>query len=214
MTMTAERFESYSTFGLRLAAEVEARDDLHLKPRFLTKAAAGRLKAGLRALEAYIRRLLFAFALYLEPDLKPDQTWRPRQPRKAQSRYSRFRLIIPDRPLPDLLLYKPARDPWADRPLSDRGPVPAAPLLQRLQHVRKILNAPEAFARRLAFCLARRRPGLLAPPGFGRPGIPRRYGTEVSALYDALGHAILETSRARPPPLGPVPKPGPRITYF
>ena len=63
MSDAAARFADYGVFGLRLARDLEARDDLHLKPQILTQAAAGRLKSGLLALEAYVRRCL----LYTSP---------------------------------------------------------------------------------------------------------------------------------------------------
>ena len=92
-----------------------------------------------------------------------------------------------------------------------KGPVQAAPLLARLSALKALLDAPDARARRLAFHLARRRPGPIIPPCLNQPGVPRRYGTELSAIYDALAQAIWTAGRARPPPLGPAPKLGPRI---
>ncbi|MEO0983817.1 MAG: hypothetical protein AAFX03_14325, partial [Pseudomonadota bacterium] len=56
-----------------------------------------------------------------------------------------------------------------------------------------------------------KRPGLLVAPDHGKRLVPSRYGTEVSALYHAFGHAILQQSRARPPPLPPALRARPRI---
>ena len=95
------------------------------------------------------------------------------------------------------------------RPERPAGPVPARGLLQRLSALKAILDNPEPRARRLAWSLARNRPGILLAAQ-GR-AVPARWGTEPSALYTAMGFAISQTSRAPPPPLGPRPRAGPRI---
>lgn len=200
--------------GGALVAKVMSRDQVHLAPPALTRAAAKRLRQGLRAIEAYARRVLVLLALSLEPGLKPDQSARPVRPaaRKTAPQIPALRIFGAERasaPFPHL----------SPKILLDITPgakiIHAAPLLARLSHLQALLAAPERRARKLAFCMARRRPGSVLPPGLGgglgREGVPRRYGTEVSSLYASLAHAILTAGRARPPPLGPRPRPPPRI---
>ncbi len=195
--------------GALLLARVWTRDDLHLGPALISQAAARRLKAGLRALEAYLRRVLFLLALSFEAGLSAANHPRiiyARAPRKA-SLVSRFRLFVGEQALPDSW-----SDSWRGASSIPQKPlVFTAPYLARLRDLRGLLKAPEARARRLAWSLARRRPGLLLAPDAGDVLVPRRYGTEVSAHYASLGPAIIEASRARPPPLGAVPLAGPRI---
>lgn len=52
------------------AAKVLSRDNLHLGPREVSRAAVLRLKQGILALEAYLRRVLFLLALQFEHDRK------------------------------------------------------------------------------------------------------------------------------------------------
>ncbi len=195
--------------GLGLHDRVLSRDDAHLTPLSLTRAAAQRLKAGIRALEAYLRRLIVYLALQIEPDLPQDRTEVPLYHRPRATRAPGFRFRSFERTGPPLSLVFPGCD--MARHGQAKGLIPADPLLSRLRHLKALLEAPDKRARRLAFHLARKRPGLIAPPGFAAR-FRSRYGTEISALYDSLGPAILDASRARPPPLGPVPRPGPRIT--
>ncbi|MEM7493136.1 MAG: hypothetical protein AAF296_07105, partial [Pseudomonadota bacterium] len=95
-------------------------------------------------------------------------------------------------------------------PNTGRTQVPARPLLERLTQLRALIKAPQARARKLAWHMARRRPGLMLAPG-NHDAVKNRYGTEFSTTYTLMGHAILRLSRARPPPIGPVPRPPPRI---
>ena len=196
--------------GLLLAADITARDDLQLRPAVLSRAAARRLKAGLRALEAYVRRLLLLLALQLETAL--PQADRPRNPRAPAPRQSArscgLRVFAGEHDPPDNLRDWQGAIPAECPP---HGGVQAAPLMARLTALKALIAAPDARARRLAFHLSRRRPGLLLASDAGNAQLPRRFGTEVSMLYAALAPAILAASRARPPPLGPAPRPGPRL---
>lgn len=193
----------------QLHARILSRDDMQLKPALISKAAARRLKAGLRALEAYLRRVLLLMALEMEPDLAAQNRASPIY--LAASRSTRGR--------PGLILFRQTRDmdrrpgPANCRDLPPNGQqlLPAAPLLARLAALRALIEAPWPRARRLAWTLARRRAGLVPAPGRGPGDVPARFGTQVSALYRAMGPAILAASRARPPPLGPKPRPPPRI---
>ncbi|MEM1087914.1 MAG: hypothetical protein AAGH90_09295, partial [Pseudomonadota bacterium] len=60
------------SLAAKLLASVTARDHLQLNPATITKAAAKRLRQGLRQIEAYLRRVLILMALMLEPGLKPN----------------------------------------------------------------------------------------------------------------------------------------------
>lgn len=196
-------------------ARVLSRDDGHLAPETLTRAAAARLRSGIRALEAWLRRVILCLALQLEPTLQPDRSEYVKldRPRRLAPPRPRLRMFADGR-----LLFAGERFPRGGLPAS--GPraglarpdtIWAAPLLARLAALRPLIEAPDARARRLAFHLARRRPGPLPVPGARGAVRPRQFGTEASALYDALAPAILMASRARPPPIGPRPRAGPRI---
>ncbi|NBC20961.1 MAG: hypothetical protein GVY06_07975 [Alphaproteobacteria bacterium] len=90
------------------------------------------------------------------------------------------------------------------------GPVVARALLKRLCDLRGLIDHPAPRARRLAWYLARRRPGwLLAPDGPAGPS--GRFGTEMSAIFDAMKALAERASRVRPAPRGPAPRPPPRI---
>lgn len=202
-------FDPYLRQAGALHARVLSRDDMQLAPRLISRAAARRLKSGLRALEAYLRRVLLLIALQMEPGLIPDETTPVAGPRPRRFRLSRsdLRIFPSAREWSGTEPFAPGRRGFAPRGLA----VPAAPYLSRLAALGRLIDAPEARARRLAWVLARRRVGLVRAPGRGPGDVPLRYGTEVSALYRALAPAILNASRARPPPLGPKPKPPPRI---
>ncbi len=197
--------------GLDLLYRLSAGAGCQYGPDRFSRAAARRLKAGLRVAEAYLRRLLMLRALAVEPDLsgfagemsyKLSGSGRPKPASvPAQARGYRFRMFPNSRPAPVGL--SPRSGPAA--------PVPAAPILQRVSVLQALYSEPEKRARRLAFFLSRRRPGILPAPGIDRPSIPRRYGTELSGLYDSFCLSIHTASRARPPPLGPLCGKGPRI---
>ncbi len=197
---------------------MSGRDNLHLRPAGLTRAAAARLNTGLRALEAYLRRLILLMALVLEPDLEPVH-YPPRRPRDRSCQHQRaprgLAIFTGERNFPrgaDALSRSLSRKSQPDLPRGAK--MSSARYLARIDRLKALIEAPQKRARRLAFYIARRRHGLLAPPGMGRTGVPRRYGTEVSALYDGMSAAILRRSRARPPPLAPVPRLGPVMTCF
>jgi len=96
-----------------------------------------------------------------------------------------------------------------DRLTSPAGPVPAAPLLQRLRDLKALVEAPEVRARQLAFVIARNR-APLTTPGFGRR-MPPRIGTEVTTLFGAMGASLTRAIQARPPPRFAAPWPPPRM---
>lgn len=202
-------FEHLRQQAGQLHARILSRDNMQLAPALISKAAARRLKAGIRALEAYLRRVLLLLALEMEPGLAAEN--------RAGAAYSSA--LPAKRRRPGLVLFQPARDrsgaPFpasgARMPLTGRALVSAALLLARLAALGQLIEAPGPHARRLAWKLARRRAGLILAPGLGHSDVPARFGTQVSSLYRAMEPAILEASRARPPPLGPKPRPPPRI---
>jgi len=237
-----------------LVLNVIARDSAQLAPQRFTRAAAKRLRAGIRAIEAYLRRLILLIALEIEPTLPRDRPWIERDrkrgrplPQKGESTRMQVGMDLPneaarspcpnayrrdprggwaggaggrdqskmrdrkrsiltfftgERPFPDFIL------PCADGGFSRPEEVVARPLLARLSALQNLAKNPVNRARRLAWTLARRRSGfLLAPTGH----VPSRYGLELSALFTAMGAAIHARSRNRPPPMGPKPRPPPRI---
>ncbi|MEL7231405.1 MAG: hypothetical protein AAGJ85_02720, partial [Pseudomonadota bacterium] len=192
-------------------SSVLARDNLHLGPLVISNAAAKRVARGLRHLEAYLRRVLILMALTIEPSLKPNlrenSPKSPKTPRNGRSEAA-LRLLERRAPPPDFYaLQERPRSPKDTRPKQ----VPAKPFIDRLAAIKALIEAPHARARRLAYALHRRRPGPMLAPDIGRGLVPSRLGTELSATYNGLGHAITTQSRARPPPLPPVPKLPPKI---
>ena len=65
------------TFALSQASYLRDRvlgvSELFGRPAFVRKAVAARLRKGVRALEAFLRRILILMALDLEPDLVAEQ---------------------------------------------------------------------------------------------------------------------------------------------
>ncbi|MEM9939212.1 MAG: hypothetical protein AAF768_10215 [Pseudomonadota bacterium] len=207
MQLTADYFDFARSQGELLLARVMTRDHLHLSPPTLTRAAAARARAGIRAVEAWLRRVILLLALTLEQDLIANN--HSYQPHPAAPRFGRgfqFRIFTGERDWPGLTIYAEPKGP------PRRGvQVPAAPLLEKLRALQTLMEAPDTRARQLAFLIARRRPGPLLAPDLWRCLVRARDGTERSAFYTAMGHAIARLSRSRPPPLGPVPRPLPRV---
>ncbi|MEM8617268.1 MAG: hypothetical protein AAGF20_10075 [Pseudomonadota bacterium] len=189
-----------------LATKVLVRDSLHLKPPLISRAAAQRFRAGLRALEAFLRRLFVLMALemadqlsprangatVLQGDAAPASKVKRTTARLAQPT---FRIFIPDAVEVDWSSIRPGpahapRCKW-DRPLR----IESFPLLARLAYLKSLLDAPEARARRLAHFLLRKKLTL-----FPVHRLPARYGTEISACYAGLGAAISTARLARSPP--------------
>ena len=131
---------------------------------------------------------------------------------RTQSKHSRapsLRIFIGETVLPDAWANGDRFGGNATR--SNAQQVLAAPLLARLFELCRLIEDPQARARRLAFHLARRRPGPLLAPDLATSRMPARFGTEISALYAGFASAIARLSQARPPPLGPLPIFPPRI---
>ncbi|MEM0987185.1 MAG: hypothetical protein AAGJ32_13140, partial [Pseudomonadota bacterium] len=87
MSNITDTIEALRPFGEQLYTRVIGRDDLHLAPDFLTRAAAARLKASIAMLESWIRRVLILLALEIEPTLSNDD--------HPHIRYARERKLSP-----------------------------------------------------------------------------------------------------------------------
>ena len=177
------------------------RDRMYERPAKATKAVAKRLRQGLAVLEAYLHRLVMLLALTIEPSLVhvEHELKRPREKDRLANRLRprSVRLFAPQADWPEDGVERSVR-----RRVIVRGDVPLAPLHARLQALEKVMANPMARARRMAWQLARTRPGILLAPT-SRTGVPNRWGTEPSALYDAMAADIPRLSRDRPPPLPP-----------
>jgi len=211
-------FEPCQREAVRLTSRLLSRDGLSAFPELISQAAAARLRAGLRVIEAFLARLLVLMALEIESTLthveRPERRPRERQPRKRGVTLRIFPCELvgdgPELSLSESWPGSPNGSP-PERPAAAPAPVPTRALFERLARLRLIAEAPGARARRLAFHMARTRPGPLLAPKH-RPGVANRWGVEASALYTAMGQGIVTASRSRPPPLPPPRVPRPIIT--
>jgi hypothetical protein len=201
-----------------LVAAVTTRDNLHLRPPMSYKAVAVRLVSGMRVLRAFLRRLIILIALDMEWRLV-DTRGAMKRPHKRKSKTSCAKLSLqgldPDKPSPWLNGGSPQFKPVlkTDFTQADSTPVPIdmAKLYAQLEFLARIAADPTAKAKRLAFHLARNRPGIIMAPE-GPQRIAGRWGTEVRASYDAMAGSIMTVSRTRPPPLPPPRTHWPTIT--
>ncbi len=205
-----------------LCAQVFGVSELMGRPAFVRKAVAARLAKGVRALEAFLRRILILMALELEPDLvAKDQIENLARAKEKKVRAKRpFLRIFPAPRGAHTFDFKPqfgAPRPSEQSPYAAALPpvtVPISRLWRQLDHLQTIIKDPVAKARRLAFSLARRHPGLLMAPDQDRR-IMRGCGTEPTSLFDAMAFQIMQKSRSRPPPLPPPRRwPKPMITLL
>ena len=181
----------------RLVAAVHARDNLYLRPPLAPKAVAARLASGMRVLRAFLRRLIILIALDMEWTLLDTRgpMQRPHG-RKSVPSTTKFALN-------GLGTHKAS--PWLAGAGAGRqppAPVPMAKLYAQLDYLAGVAANPMARAKRSAYHLARTREGMIIAPEVSRR-IAGRWGTEVSAAFDAMAAAILTKSRNRPPPLSP-----------
>jgi hypothetical protein len=205
--------------ALNIYARIMGRDGLTLRPQFVSKAIAARLRAGVAALEAYLRRVLILMALEIEHELvaveRPENLARAKAKIPRVPKYS-FKIYPPDSHAGQAdfeHLFSQDRKTNQDA-TSPPVVVPIGHFLDRLDHLHALANDPRAKARRLAYSLARSRHGILMAP-YVPPRRLHRWGREVSALSDAMAMQIMTKSRLRPPPLPP-PRRGPKpmITVF
>jgi hypothetical protein len=200
-----------------LAAMVNTRDDLHLRPEIARKSVAARLVSGLIVLKTFLRRLIILIALDLEWGLV-DKRGEMKRPHKRKSKPSEgFSLPLLDctKVSPWIKAVPPNFKPRVKSQNEYRtNPavfVDMARLYAYFTFLSKIADNPFPKAKRLAFHLARNRPGyILAREGPQR--IAGRWGTEIRAYYDTMPALIVDKSRNRPPPLPPPRNHWPMIT--
>lgn len=196
--------------GDLLRVKIMARDGLNLRPPVVTQTAARRLRAGLRALEAYVRRVILLLALLLERDLRPNQTPYIKTHAIASHKpnTASFAILHNGRAMP---FVEAAELQTLSNLRASAEPVLTQAMFARLRVLKDMLCEPMGRARRLALYLARRHLGPVWPPGLKERAFPARFGCETSTLYKGLASAIFSAGRARPPPIGPRPQAGPRI---
>jgi hypothetical protein len=192
-----------------LADAVNVRDNVYLRPALATKAVAARLRSGLIVLRAFVRRLIILIALEMEWSLVDTRG----AMKRPHGRVSKSHAVLN---LGGLETYKDSS--WLNGYGPETYQTPIGPtqinmakLYAQLDYLAKLAADPAAKAKRLAFHMARTHEGMiLAPQGPRR--IAGRWGTQVSAFYDAIAMAIMEQSRNRPPPLPPPRTIWPTIT--
>jgi hypothetical protein len=200
-----------------LVAMVNTRDSLHLRPDYARKSVAARMKSGLIVLKTFLRRLIILIALDLEWGLVDTRGEMKRPHRRKAKPSDGFQLSLLDAQKGGhwLANYNPDHYPRA-KSQRDYGTNPAvtvdmAKLYAYLAFLSRIADNPYPKAKRLAYHLARNRPGyILASEGPKR--IAGRWGTEIRAHYDGLPALIVDQSRNRPPPLPPPRNQWPMIT--
>jgi hypothetical protein len=209
------------TTARSLVAAVNTRDNLHLRPALARQAVAARLKSGMIVLRAFLRRLIILIALEMEWSLV-DKRGPMKRPHGRKSKLSA------GYSLQGLDTHKVS--PWLNAvgpqfkavfKAENRNYVPVeinmAKLYAQLNYLAGLAADPVAKAKRLAFHLARSydydKEGIIMAPA-GPKRIAGRWGTEVSASYDAIADAIMTKSRNRPPPLPPPRTCWPMITVL
>jgi hypothetical protein len=201
-----------------LADAVWVRDSVYLRPPLARKAVAARLASGLIVLRAFVKRLIILIALKLEWELV-DTRGPMKRPhgRKMTPVSAKLSLTYFDAQKPSPWLngagpkFKRVFNGIYSFENSAPVPVDMTGLYAQLDFLAGIAANPLAKAERLAFHLARRRHGIIMAP-MGPKRIAGRWGTQVSAFYDAIGFSILQESRNRPPPLAPRRTHWPTIT--
>ena len=204
-----------------LAAAVNTRDNLHLRPTLARKAVAMRLASGMRVLRAFLRRLIILIALELEWGLV-DTRGAMKRPhgRKSTSSCAGFSLkgLDADKVSPWLNGDEPNFKAKTDYFKIEEGqkyntpvPIDMTKLYAQLDFLAGIAANPIAKAKRLAFHLARTQQGIIMAPE-GPKRLAGRWGTNVRASFDAMAASIMTQSRNRPPPLPPPRTHWPTIT--
>ncbi|MEO0981974.1 MAG: hypothetical protein AAFX03_04915, partial [Pseudomonadota bacterium] len=141
MSPVSDTLAAAQQFGTELFLKVFGRDNVYLLPETLSKAAARRLRQGLRALEAFLRRAFILLALELEPDLTPSDKEPSgyRYPRRPARRMPHFAIFTGEGAALNSFDFLRAGEASAWR----SGPVPAAALIRRLAALKLLLNEPE-----------------------------------------------------------------------
>jgi hypothetical protein len=196
-----------------LVAAVNTRDNLHIRPTLASKAVAARLVSGMRLLRAFLRRLVILIALEMEWHLVDarGEMKRPHGRKAASSAGFALGGLDANKVSPwlngDGPQFNSAKVQAPSTPVS----INMTKLYAQLDFLAKIAANPVAKAKRLAFHLARKHPGIIMAPQ-GPKRIAGRWGTQVSASFDAMAASIITQSRNRPPPLPPLRNQWPTIT--
>ena len=206
MEIRADFLELAQRVGIDLAEHVTARDDLYLRPAGLTRAAARRFRTGLKYLAAYLRRLILLLALQMEHCLAERAPVPIREKRSKWPSIRGFRVLDTNENWPGEIENDGGR---LVCPLRTGALVPSASLFSELDTMLALLKAPEARAKRLAWHLARR-VRFAGVPAFGAV-LRLRLATEAQVIFAAMARVIQTAGGARPPSLGPAPRPPPRI---
>jgi hypothetical protein len=200
-----------------LADAVNVRDNVYLRPALACKAVAARLGSGLILLRAFLRRLIILIALDLEWSLvdKRGPMKRPHGRKATSSAGFSLGGLDTQNASPWLNSDGPAFKPREKTVPGSPTHIDMTKLYAHFDYLAGIAADPLAKAKRLAFHLARAYPYnqygiIIAPQGPKR--IAGRWGTRVSASYDAMAASILTKSRTRPPPLPPPRTHWPTIT--
>ncbi len=200
-----------------LAAAVIARDNLHIRPPLAHKAVAVRLASGLRVLRAFLRRLIILIALELEWGLVDMRGAMKRAHGRKSTSSAGFSLqgLGDEKASPWLNGEGPQFKTKTHTTQAHNAPVQIdmAKLYAQLDFLAGIAANPMAKAKRLAFHLARTHHGILMAPE-GPQRLAGRWGTQISASFDAIAASIITKSRNRPPPLPPLRTHWPTITAF
>ena len=199
-----------------LAAAVNTRDNLHLRPPVAYKSVAMRLASGLRVLRAFLRRLIILIALDMEWSLV-DTRGEMKRPHGRKSVSSSTGLSLKgldaDKASPWLYGGGPHSKSADKQGHSTPIPIDMAKLYAQLDFLAGIAANPIAKAKRLAFHLARTQHGIIMAPE-GPKRLAGRWGTNVRASFDAMAASIMTQSRDRPPPLPPPRTHSPRLLFF
>jgi hypothetical protein len=169
-------------------------------------------------LRAFLRRLVILIALDLEWGLV-DKRGVMKRPHGRKSTSVGFSLggLDRDKISPwqnsDGPNFKPQLLIRGEDRRSTPVPVDMARLYAQFDFLSKIAANPLAKAKRLAFHVARTKEWIIIPPE-GPRRIAGRWGTEVSASYDAMGGSIMTVSRNRAPPLPPPRNQWPMISVL
>jgi hypothetical protein len=206
-------------------------DPYALRPALARPKIAMAFKAGLRMIAAYLRRFVLLLALELEhglvdrldPEAEPVRPKGRPEGKTAKPRRATF-VVLDERlkrefdeglrawggPLADKPLWQ--------QPVVPRGrPVEMKGFYRQLDLLAAIAANPLPRALRLAWWLARCRPGPIVAPDLDyRPPDPcrRLWTLEPSLSFTLMATDIIARSRKRPPPLAPPRRAGPSIHVF
>ena len=180
------------------------------RPRFAPPGVGKKLKAGIRLIEVYLRRVLLVLALKLEPTLvhNPKPLVRSKK-RICLDPQPVFRVVL-DQYLnrhKRAELIEMARKKRRERCYREKlppRPVFMGHLYKRLDMLTAIAANPLKRAKAVAYRIARGREGYIMMPDrtFRPPGCVRKlWRTETDMTFNALGFDIATSSKQRPPQL-------------